>query len=162
MLPELDGLEEVVSGSDGKVVLLTEGSLGWMHEVIYSDSVGQSRVAWSSAGVVIGGDDGKVTFAHRREGRWSTEFLARDSGKFRGVAVGDVDRTVGEEELSSCAYSQNILKLTMREAGFWRAAVIYEEEKPLHHLVAGELVSDHPGLELVTSGDGGRLLMLRK
>lgn len=162
VLPERDGLEVLVSGSDGNVVLLWEGPLGWKHEIIYSDSVGQSRISWTNAGVLIGGDDGKVTLARRIQGRWKADFLFRDSGKIRGVATGDVDRTMEGDEFYACGYSRRIIQMNETSDGFWRGTEFFQDEKPLHHLVAGELDPNHPGLELVACGHGGRLLMLRR
>lgn len=38
--------------------------------------------------------------------------------------------------------------------------MIYRDEKPLHHLVAGDLDPTHPGDESVSCGDGGKLILL--
>lgn len=160
VLPERDGLEVVVAGSDGSVVLLWEGRLGWRHEIVYSDPVGQSRVACGPPGILIGGDLGKVTLAHRRDGRWTAEALARDSGKIRGVAIADVDEDVPGPELYACGYSQNLMRLTRDDDGFWRSMIVFTAKRPLHHLVAGDIDRAHPGSELVTCGHGGRLIAL--
>ena len=101
VLTEREGLEVVVAGTDGNVVLLWEDRLGWKHEIIYSDAVGQSRVACGAFGVLIGGDKGKVTLAQRKDGRWVSECLARDSGKIRGVAIADIDPQVPGPECVS-------------------------------------------------------------
>ena len=161
VLPEHDGLEVVVSGSDGNVVVLWEDKLGWKHEVIYSDAAGQSRVACGAIGVLIGGDKGKITLAQRSNGRWTTECLARDSGKIRGVAIADVDETIPGEELYACGYSRNVTRLVRDADGFWSSRVIITDRKPLHHLVAGDIDPTHPGAELVTCGHGGRLMVLK-
>ncbi len=160
VLPERDGLEIVVSGSDGNVVLLWEGRLGWKHETIYSDPAGQSRVACGVAGVLIGGDKGKVTLAQRKGGRWTAECLARDSGKIRGVAIADVDHHLQGAEMYACGYSQDVTQLVLGTDGLWQSNTIFTAARPLHHLVAGELDASHPGPELVTCGHGGRLIAL--
>lgn len=160
ILPEHEGLEVVACGSDGKVVVLWEGKLGWHHEVIFSDPVGQSRVAIGQRGVLIGGDKGKVTLCRRQDGEWLHEFITRDTGKIRGVAIADVDCIHSGPELYACGYSRNVAQLIQDDEGFWRLRVIFTAKRPLHHLVAGEFDPAHPGPELVTCGHGGRLIAI--
>ena len=160
VLPDRDGLEVVVSGSDGRVVVLWEDRLGWKHEIIYADAAGQSRVACGDLGVLIGGDGGKVTLARRQDGRWTTECIARHSGKIRGVAIADVDDRVAGTELYACGYSRTVMRHVQDAGGFWHTKVIYTADRPLHHLVAGEFDAEHQGPELVTCGHSGQLITL--
>jgi hypothetical protein len=160
VLPDRDGLEVVVSGSDGNVVVLWEDRLGWKHEVIYADAAGQSRVACGEFGVLIGGDGGKVTLARRQGGRWTTECLARHSGKIRGVAIADVDKRIAGPELYACGYSRNVTQHVQDADGFWHTRVIHTAERPLHHLVADELNRAKAGVELLTCGHAGKLIVL--
>ena len=160
VLPDRGGLEVVVSGSDGTVVVLWEDRLGWRHDVIYADAAGQSRVACSDIGVLIGGDGGKVTLARRQDARWTTECLARHSGKIRGVAIADADARVAGTQFYACGYSRNVTQHVQDADGFWHTTVIHTAERPLHHLVAGELNTAHPGMELVTCGHAGKLVSL--
>ena len=160
VLPERQGLEVVVSGSDGNVVVLWESELGWKHESIYSDRVGQSRVACGEPGVLIGGDEGKVTLAQRRDGRWTAEFLAREPGKIRGVAIADVDQDVPGPEMYACGYSLNVVQLVRDADGLWRSKAVFQAPRPLHHLVSGDIDPVHPGPELLTCGHGGKLIVL--
>jgi len=160
VLPQREGLEVLVCGSDGRVVALWEGQLGWCHEVVYADPVGQSRVAAGAAGVLIGGDGGKVTLARRQDAGWRAECLARQAGKIRGVAVADVDPEVPGAELYACGYSRNVVQLVRDAGGFWHSRRIFSGQRPLHHLVAGDFDAAHPGSELVTCGHGGRLILL--
>ena len=160
ILPEHTGLEVLACGSDGSVVALWEGRLGWHHETIFSDSIGQSRVASGEPGVLIGGDKGKVTLARQHGGQWAAEFVARDTGKIRGVAIADVDDAAPGAELYACGYSRNVLQLVQSEGSLWSARVIFTAKRPLHHLVAGEIDPTHPGPELVTCGHGGRVIAL--
>jgi hypothetical protein len=155
-----EGHEVLVCGSDGKVVVLWEGLRGWHHEEVYSDTVGQSRVAAGAAGVLIGGDGGKVTLATREGTAWRSTFLARDCGKIRGVAVADVDASVAGAELYACGYSKNVTQLVRDGKGFWHSRVVYTAGRPLHHLVAGQIDVSRVGLELVTCGHGGELVVL--
>jgi hypothetical protein len=160
VLPEREGLEVLVSGSDGNVVLLWEDRLGWRHDIVFSDPVGQSRVAAGEPGVLVGGDKGKVTLARRQGERWVAEFITRDTGKIRGVAIADADGAVPGAELYACGYSKNVMQLVRDEHGFWTSKVIFTARRPLHHLVAGDVDPAHPGPELVTCGHAGRLLVL--
>jgi hypothetical protein len=160
VLPDRDGLEVLACGSDGNVVVLWEGKLGWQHQVVFSDPIGQSRVAAGDLGVLIGGDLGKVTLATRRDRQWEHEFITRDTGKMRGVAIADIDDDVPGSELYACGYSRNVTQLTRDEQGFWRSRIVFTAEKSLHHLVAGDVDPTHPGDELVTCGHGGRLIVL--
>ena len=160
VVAEHEGLEVVVSGSDGRVVALWEGPLGWQHETVYSDRVGQSRVACGEPGVLIGGDGGKVTLARRDGACWHTDCLYRDHAKIRGVAIADVDGGVPGVELYACGYSQRVTQLVQNENGYWISEVIFTDERPLHHLVAGDVDPAHTGPELVTCGHGGRLILL--
>jgi hypothetical protein len=160
VLPQRDGVEVIVCGSDGNVVALWEGPLGWHHEVVFTDPVGQSRIAVGHNSVLIGGDRGKVTLALRRGGHWTTEFIARDSGKIRGVAIADIDPAQPGDELYACGYSRHVRQFVRDVDGYWNAKVIFTAQRPLHHLVVGEFDSTHPGPELVTCGHGGRLVAL--
>jgi hypothetical protein len=160
LLPERKGLEVVVAGSDGKVLTLWEDQLGWKHEVVYSDRVGQSRVACGELNVLIGGDEGKVTLAERSGGQWVAEFLARQPGKIRGVAIADVDDAFPGTEMYACGYSRNVVQIVNEGDVLWDSRVIYRAERPLHHLVAGDVDRRHPGPELITCGHGGKLILL--
>lgn len=160
VLSEREGLEVLVCGSDGQVVVLWEGKLGWRHDVIFSDPVGQSRVAAHDCDVLIGGDKGKVTWARRRDSRWLPEFVVRDTGKIRGVAIADIDADHPGVELYSCGYSRRVTKSVWNDQGFWTSEVIFSAERPLHHLLAGEFEPTHAGPELLTCGHGGRLIAL--
>ena len=160
VLPEHEGLEVVACGSDGKVVVLWEEGRGWRHEIVFSDPVGQSRVAVGQPGVLIGGDKGKVTLCRRQDGQWLHEFITRDTGKIRGVAIADVDPSRPGPETYACGYSRNVAQLTQDDDGFWTLSVIFTAKRPLHHLVAGEFDLAHPGPELVTCGHGGRLIAI--
>ncbi len=160
VLPEHEGLEVVVCGSDGKVVAVWETQLGWRHQIIFSNPMGQSRIAAGEPGVLIGGDGGKVTMVRKPARQWLPEFVLRDSGKIRGVAIADVDDDVPGVELYACGYSKQVQQLTQDESGFWRTQVIFTAQRPLHHLVAGDFDANHPGLELVTCGHAGRLIAL--
>jgi hypothetical protein len=160
VLPEHEGAEVVVCGSDGNVVALWEGRLGWKHEIIFADPIGQSRVAAGESRVLIGGDGGKVTLATRHGATWATEFLMRDSGKIRGVAIADFNREHPGVELYAGGYSCHVTELARDERGFWTSTVIFTAERPLHHLVAGEFDPRHAGPELVTCGHEGRLIAL--
>jgi len=159
-LRERGGLEVVVCGSDGRVVVVWEEELGWRHEVIFAGTVGQSRVAVGRTGVLIGGDDGEITFARRVDGRWTHESLGREEGKIRGTALVPTGDHLGREKLFAAGYACRVVELRLDGAGNKQSVEIYKDEKPLHHLVAGEL--DHGGRlpELLTCGHGGRLIML--
>lgn len=160
VLPDHPGNEVVVAGMDGNSVVLWEDRLGWKHEIINTIRAGQSRVACGASGVLIGGDNGSLTFAQRTDGRWAAECIARDSAKIRGVAIADVDSGVPGVELYACGYSRNVTQLVRDDNGYWSSRVIYTDAKPLHHLVAGEIDPAHEGPELVTCGHGGRLTVL--
>jgi hypothetical protein len=160
VLAARDGLETLVCGSDGNVVVLWEGKLGWHREVIFADPIGQSRIAAGELSVLIGGDKGKITLARRPDQRWVAEFVARDTGKIRGVAIADVDGDVPGAELYACGYSRNVTQLVQDPHGFWQAKVVFIAQRPLHHLVVGDIDPRHPGPELVTCGHGGRLIAL--
>lgn len=160
VLPERAGLEALVCGSDGNVVALWENKLGWRHRLVFSDPVGQSRIATGELGILVGGDKGKVTLCRRQGDQWSHEFLARDTAKIRGVVIADVDPEHPGEELYACGYSRKVFQLVRDDSGYWESKVLYTAERPLHHLAAGEFDPTHPGPELVTCGHGGRLIAL--
>lgn len=160
ILPERDGLEVVVCGSDGNAVLLWEGELGWNHQVIFSNPIGQSRVAAGKSVVLIGGDDGQITRARRANGHWTTDFLHRDTGKIRGVAIADIDPAAPGPEYYAGGYSTRIWQFIQNQNGFWHAKPIFTAKRPLHHLVAGDIDPDHEGNELITCGHGGKLYLL--
>lgn len=161
VVPDRRGMEVVVGGSDGRAVLLQEGELGWVHEIVLDDVAGQSRIAAAGAAVLAGGDDGKVTLITQSGSEWRSDVIARDSQKIRGVALASID---GDAELEafSAGYSGNVLMYDHDAEGYWSREVIYADGQPLHHLVAGELDPDHPGIELVTCGHSGHVVLLRQ
>jgi hypothetical protein len=160
ILPERQGLEALVCGSDGNVVALWESKLGWCHETVFSDSAGQSRIAHRGSFVLSGDDRGKVTLIRRENQKWQAEFVARDTEKIRGTVIADLDPVRPGVELYVCGYSTNVCQVVQDERGFWRSRVIFTAERPLHHLAAGDLNPSHPGEELVTCGHGGKLIAL--
>ena len=160
VLPERAGLEALVCGADGKVMVLWENKLGWRHRLLFSDPVGQSRIAIGELGILVGGDKGKVTLCQRQGDQWSHEFLARDTAKIRGVVIADLDPDHPGEEQYACGYSGKVIQLVRGDRGYWKSRVVFTAERPLHHLVAGEFDPTHPGPELLTCGHGGRLTAL--
>ena len=158
VLPERPGLEVVATGSDGRPQVLWEGKLGWHHQTVFADPLGQSRVAAGDAGILIGGDGGKVTLSGLKDGRWQAEFLGRDTAKIRGVVLDDVDPATPGAEAYSCGYSGRVIQYVRTTSDYWESRVVYVDERPLHHLLAGEFDSEHSGLELLTCGHGGRLV----
>jgi hypothetical protein len=158
VLPDRPGLEVVATGSDGRPQLLWEGKLGWHHQTVFADRIGQSRVAVGEAGILIGGDGGKVTLARRHEGRWQAEFLGRDTAKIRGVVLADVESGVPGSEAYACGYSGRVTQFVRTTDAYWESHVVHAEDRPLHHLLAGEFDSEHAGVELLTCGHGGRLI----
>jgi hypothetical protein len=161
VLPDHPGPEVVVGGSDGRVVLLHEGDLGWVHRVLLAESAGQSRVAAGDSTVLAGGDDGKVALLALRDGTWSDDVIGRDGRKIRGVTLLDV--TGDDRAEAFCAgYTGHVTMLRRDADGCWSATVIYEDARPLHHLVAGELDATSPGAELVTCGHSGRVVLIRR
>jgi len=158
VLPDRPGLEVVATGADGRPQVLWEGKRGWHHQNIFIDPLGQSRVATGDAGVLIGGDGGKVTLTGLQEGRWQAEFLGRDTAKIRGVVLDDVDPRVPGAEVYACGYSGKVTQFVRTTNDYWESRVMHAEERPLHHLLAGEFDSEHDGLELLTCGHGGRLI----
>lgn len=160
VLFDRDGPEVLVCGSDGTVAAVWPASLGWRHEVVFSGGAGRSRIAIGEAGVLVGGDDGTVTLVSRHASTWETEFLGREPGKIRGVAIADVDQPVPGFEYYATGYARSVVQYYRTDEGFWSNRVIYRDEKPLHHLVAGDVDPIHPGDELITCGHGGRLILL--
>jgi hypothetical protein len=160
VLPERPGLEVVATGSDGKPQVLWQGKLGWHRQTIFTDRLGQSRVAAGDAGILIGGDGGKVTLSALQEGRWQAEFLGRDTAKIRGTVLADVDPDVPGPEAYSCGYSGRVIQYVRTADGYWQSRVVHVEERPLHHLLAGDFDPEHDGLELLTCGHGGRLVAI--
>jgi hypothetical protein len=160
VVPGHPGPEVIACGSDGNVVALWEGELGWHHEIIFRDTVGQSRVASGAGGVLIGGDDGKVTFAHRSGRSWHREIIARDTGKIRGVAFTYLTKGAAVPELYACGYAKRVIQFVQSGDRFWIPRVIYTAQKPLHHLVVGDVDPQNRGDELVTCGHGGQLVLL--
>jgi hypothetical protein len=158
VLPDRPGQEVVATGSDGNPRVLWEGKLGWHHESIFRDRLGQSRVATGDSGVLIGGDGGKVTLASRHEGRWQADFLGRDTAKIRGVVLADVDLNVAGVEAYACGYSGKVTQFARATDDYWESRIVHVEDRPLHHLLAGEFDSEHDGVELLTCGHGGRLI----
>jgi hypothetical protein len=158
VLPDRPGLEVVATGSDGRPQLLWEGNLGWHHQSIFRDRLGQSRVATGDSGILIGGDDGKVTLTKQQEGRWQSEFLGRDTAKIRGVVLFDVDPDVSGPEAYGCGYSGRVTQFVRTTDSYWESRIVHVEERPLHHLLAGDFDSEHAGVELLTCGHGGRLI----
>ncbi|QDU54928.1 hypothetical protein [Aeoliella mucimassa] len=160
VLAEHSGLELLTTGSDGCPQVLWQGELGWCHQTIMADPWGQSRITSGPAGIVIGGDGGKVTLATRKNDGWQTEVVGRDTAKIRGVVLSDLDPAVDGPEIYSCGYSGRVLQFTQTSEGYWQSRVIHSGDQTLHHLLVGEFDARHEGPELVTCGHGGKLIAL--
>lgn len=116
--------------------------------------------AANEPGVLIGGDPGKVTPAQKHDPQWSAKFIARNTGKIRGVAAVDADPHVFGAELYACGYSRNVTQFVRDQRGPWTPTVIFTAQRPLHHPVAGEFDPTHVVPKSVTCGHGGRLSAL--
>lgn len=160
VIPARDGLDVLVCGSDGCVVALWPATLGWRHDVVFRGVAGQSRITIGESCVLIGGDDGVVTLASARASKWEFEILGREPGKIRGVAVADVDGAVPGPEMYATGYARNVVQYVRTQDGLWSSRVVYRDDKPLHHLVAGDVDPVHVGAELITCGHGGKLILL--
>jgi len=137
---------------------------GPAREVLYQASTGIGRLTRQAANgpIYAGLDDGRILrIAASATAPWSFEVIHSGELGVRGVAAGDFDGS-GLEQVAFCGYDGKVHLLSKSDAGAWNDLVIYDDEAKLHWLAAAELDGRNGTSELLCSGYGGRVVLLRR
>jgi hypothetical protein len=152
------------SREPGQAVLVWKDGERWSSRVIFQDThllhgvaIGDVSAAHPGNEVVVCGFNHRVQLLYLEEGSWKHEtiYVANDRLK---IVLADVDPNVAGAEAYVCGYSGRVTQFVRATDDYWKSHVVHVEERPLHHLLAGEFDSGHDGVELLTCGHGGRLI----
>ncbi|MBK8978102.1 MAG: hypothetical protein IPM29_19530 [Planctomycetes bacterium] len=146
----------VVACADGSLVLVVRDGAAFTSEVIHKRGVGRARLASFGDELLCADDDGSLLLLHA-DGM--TELLHREREKLRGAVLADLDPAVPGPEAVTAGYGRKVWELA-RGANGWDERAISEERERVHHVACGDL-DGAPGLEIVTAGFAGELVMFR-
>ena len=134
---------------------------GIEREHVLKFETGLGRIARDarSGRVYAGTDDGRVLRVET--GADVAEVIHRGALGVRGIAAGDFDGS-GREQVALCGYDGRVHLLRAEADGSWSDQVLYDDEAKLHWLWAAELDGRNSGPELLCSGYGGRVVLLRR
>lgn len=143
--------------TDGSVVLVRRSGAGWSGDVLHERSVGRARLGTDGSRLVVADDDGQLTLI---DPAGTAERLHRSRQKLRGAVLADLEPGIPGVEAATVGYDRKAV-IVRRIDGAWQGAVLAQEPDRLHHLACGD-VDPAPGLELVTVGFAGDLVMYRR
>jgi hypothetical protein len=147
----------VVACTSGRLVHLKRAEGGWTSSVLDEVPAGQSRVGTDGVRLLSSRDDGTLGLVTKD----ARADIHREEGKLRGAVLADVDpRTPGVEAVTA-GYSHRLTVLREENSG-WLAETVFEDTDALHHVAAGELLSEGTGTEIVTCGYSRRLVVVHR
>jgi hypothetical protein len=152
----------------GVLALLSFDGDGPHWRTLHSSPMGMGRLALGpvrdGAPTVLYStlDDGRV-LRHERipDDDWSTETIYAGPQGLRGVAAGRFDADPTVETLAVFGYSREVKLLTRRGAR-WETETLFRDREKGHWLAAAELDGRNGTQELIGSGYGGRIFLLKR
>jgi hypothetical protein len=155
MVPFAGGL--AVACTDGSVVHVTSDARGSHAEILDKRLAGRARLAGRDGVLVVADDDGVLSLVLSGG---DTVRLHRSSEKARGAVFADLDLTSPGPEAATVGYDRRVV-LLRQQGSRWDPTELSREADRLHHLVCAD-VDPAPGLELLTVGFAGDVVMLRR
>jgi hypothetical protein len=116
----------------------------------------RARLGTDGERILVADDDGTLSLL----AAGAREELCREPAKLRGAVLAELDPATAGLEAATAGYGKRVLVLR-RGADAWSVEVVSEERDRLHHLACGDL-DPAPGLELVTCGYSGELVLFRR
>jgi hypothetical protein len=147
-----------VSGSEGELWRWTPGG-DPAGEVVFQAEDGLARLAGGEHGVLASSNQGSLFLWDGAEAR--SIFTEPGGVKGRGAVQADLLPERSGIEAATAGYSGQV-HLGRRHTGGWRFEAIHDDGEKLHHLAAGDLNLQVPGLELVCVGYSGRITLLER
>jgi hypothetical protein len=152
------GNDAVIATAAGTVDLLVKVEDSWGLESLLASEAGQSRLGVAPDGrIVSAGDDGVLRLI---DGETVTE-IHRESQKLRGAVLADLDPASKGLEAATASYLMKITVLAPDGDG-WRPEVVFTDTGKFHHLDAGDILPDSPGMELAGCGYSKRLVVVSR
>lgn len=152
----------------GHVGLVTIDEVGAHYEMQWKTTTGLGRLSLRKTApgdplvAYVGLDDGRVQrLQYQPEDEWSVETIYRGPMGVRGVAAGRFDENPATETVAVFGYSGKVQLLT-RAKGQWTAETLFVDRDKGHWLSACEVDARNNTDELVGSGYGGRVFVLRR
>ncbi len=162
------GARLALASRDGTLSILRIGADGPGLEVVHAEPMGVGRLALAPAregsGTVLYStrDDGRVLrHAEGAGGAWETTTVYIGPQGPRGLAAGRFHADPEVESVAVFGYSREVVLLT-REGEQWSAETIFVDGDKGHWLAAAELDGRNGTRELLASGFGGRVVLLRR
>ncbi|MEQ8765125.1 MAG: ABC transporter substrate-binding protein [Planctomycetota bacterium] len=169
VLPAPDGAPKEIAtvSRNGRLEILRFQDGEPKFETIYEAPMGLGRIEMSERSTIqhvvlySSHDDGRI-LRHERAGRraWTTECIYYGPQGARGIATG-VFSTGDQETVVVFGYSGRVEMLT-RQASGWKRELIFEDRDKGHWLKAIEVDGRNTTREIVGSGYGGRIFLLKR
>lgn len=162
------GSRIALASRDGTLSILRIEAQGPRLEVLHAEPMGVGRIARAPArpdsGTVLYStrDDGRVLrHAEGPDGVFETTTIHVGPQGPRGLATGPFHDDPDLESVAVFGYSAEAVMLT-REGELWRAETIFVDRDKGHWLSSAELDGRNGTRELLASGFGGRVVLLRR
>lgn len=138
-------------------------------DVLAAEPMGLGRVAHAGSGAAgrdvlyVTRDDGVLLrFAQRPAGSWEREVIFVGREGLRGVAAGRFCKEPGRESVAVFGYGKAVQLVWREGVGPWHADTIYSGPDQGHWLTVGEFDGRNGTDELIATGFGGQVLLLRR
>jgi hypothetical protein len=156
------GNEAIIASSDGTVYALARTGDAWGLEALSLSTAGQSRLGVAPDGrIVSAGDDGVLRLIDGK----NLFDIHREGQKLRGAVLADLDPSSPGLEAATASYEMTITVLYPPTAGSgeeWRPEVVFIDTGKFHHLDAGDLIPESPGMELAGCGYSKNLVIVSR
>jgi len=145
------------------VLQLTASGPRW--RPIYHDAMGLGRLALRpgpSPILYATHDDGRILRLERKgSGEWDVQVIYAGPQGPRGVVSGQFNEDPNVETVAVFGYSRRVQLLTRTPDG-WKAETIFEDRDKGHWLATAELDGRNGTREIIGSGYGSRVFLLRR
>jgi hypothetical protein len=151
----------VMTCTDGSLVRLDESRDGFAVEVIdhregaEGGRTGRARVGAAGDRIIVSDNDGTLSIV----GPGGATVIHREPDMARGAVLADLDPAHPGLEAATAGYAKNVT-IFYPTAGGFRPRIVYRDSMKLHHLQGADL-DGKPGIELVTCGYSGLLVVIR-
>jgi len=147
----------VVACSGGTVDWVAVEDGAWGNESAGTRFGGPARIDALGEQILVACDDGGLQLVEFEGSRQ----IHKEGQKLRGAVLADLDPSAPGQEAATAGYEKAMTVLYPPQAGeeAWTPVTVWRDTEKLHHLAAGELLADGQGLELVTVGYSGRVIV---
>ena len=150
------GVAVATAGGAVKHISYADGA--WTAEDLWRGTAGAARLGTAGYALLVACDDGKLVLVETEEGGKGAWLIHQEAAKLRGAVLRRPDEDAWQA--ATAGYGKTVTLLRFREA--IEPIEVYRDEGKLHHLAAGDLLPDRPGLELVTCGYSGKVVLIAR